>query len=520
MMLQPPAPVGDGSRILVVDDAEASRYLTAGWLRRYGYLVTEAATGGQALVMVKESPVDLVLLDVNLPDMTGFDVCERIKGDADTAALPVIHISATAIEVEDKEQGLGRGADAYLIEPVDPRELVATVEAALRYYRARLIAEQLARRLTQLNELTLAVNTATTFDGLLAAAAAGTAAMFGAPATAMTETPLGTVRAATTRSADRPPKLRHETPATLDRLRKAALDNGHGPAVGTVDGTLGPLAVVVSLPKPSHTPICITVDSAVVTTEEDRHLLLQLGQVTGVACESLRSLSEEHTLALILQRSLLPHRLPEIPSLAMAVRYIPASRIAEIGGDFYEVADLDGRLLVAIGDVVGHSIEAATVMGEVRHALRAYAIEGHGPTEILDRLDAMIQRFHPNGLTTMCLMLIDVVTGAAEVANAGHIPPLIADDDGTRYLAVRGPMLGLGLPRPAPTSLTISRGALVLLVTDGLIEYDRRPLDEGMDTLAGEVHQHDELEPLCDRLLDRLGEEIEDDVAILAFRRL
>jgi CheY-like chemotaxis protein len=515
MTAQPQPPVATEGRILVVDDADASRYLTASWLRRYGYHVTEATTGGQALDLVNELPVDLVLLDVNLPDMSGFEVCARIKGDERTAALPVIHISATAIEVEDKEEGLVRGADAYLVEPVDPRELAATVEAALRYYRARAMAERLARRLTQLNEITLEINTAPSFDDLLAAAAVGTSAMFGAPATVMTETPFGTVRAASTRSADRPVTLRQDNAATLEALQRAVLGEGHGPAVVTIDGST---TVFMSFSKPSLKPICISVSA--LATDEDRHILLQLGQMTALACENLRSLSEEHTLALILQRSLLPNRLPEVPAMSMAARYLPASRNAEIGGDFYEVADLDGRLLVAIGDVVGHSIEAATVMGEVRHALRAYAVEGHGPVEILDRLDVMIRRFHPEGLTTMCLMLVDVTTGAAEVANAGHIPPLVADADGTRYLDARGSMLGLGLSRPEPVSLTIPRGALVLLVTDGLLEHRRRPVDDGMDALLGMVGQHDELEPLCDRLLDELGEEIEDDIAMLAFRRL
>jgi DNA-binding response OmpR family regulator len=96
-----------------------------------------------------------VVIDVRLPDMTGFDVCERVKADARTAALPVIHISGAVVSTKDHTEGLRRGADAYLNQPIDPGEFLATVTAALRYARARRRAERLALRLTTLNRATL-----------------------------------------------------------------------------------------------------------------------------------------------------------------------------------------------------------------------------------------------------------------------------------------------------------------------------------------------------------------------------
>lgn len=521
----PPAQTGSATpaNILVVDDAEASRYLVGSWLRRGGYRVTEAATGGEALALLDQQPVDLVLLDVNLPDMSGFDVCETVKNDPRTAAVPVIHVSATAIEPEDRTLGLTRGADAYLVEPVDPGELVATVEAALRYYRARSVAERLAERLAQLTKVTLAVNTVSTFDGLLTAAASGTAAMFAGPATVLTLTDRGTVRSATTELTDLPVTLTTESSDVIIPSAASVPHDVQGPQIAIVDN-LGwhpsaSAALFVARPKPSQTPVCVAVDSAAVATEEDRNLLLQLGQAVALACEGLRSFSAEHTLALTLQRSLLPRRLPEHPRLSMAARYVPASQNAEIGGDFYEVTELDGRLLIAVGDVTGHSIEAATVMGEVRHALRAYAVEGHGPVEVLERLDLMLQRFHPSGLTTVCLMYVDRDAETVEVANAGHIPPLMADEHGARYLDVSGPLLGVGLPRPPATRLALPPDTLVLLVTDGLIEKRGRSMDDGMNELLGSVSHQDKLENLCDMLLDRFGQDAKDDIALLAFRR-
>jgi serine phosphatase RsbU (regulator of sigma subunit) len=299
------------------------------------------------------------------------------------------------------------------------------------------------------------------------------------------------------------------------------------PAVVAVDelGWRGgrPATLFLGRPKPSTTTVCVAIDiegsEGSEGSEEDRNLLLQLGQAVALACEGLRARSEEHTLAVTLQRSLLPRELPVVPGVSMAARYVPASHNVEIGGDFYEVAAIDGQLLVAVGDVVGHSIQAATVMGEIRHALRAYTIEGHDTVTVLHRLDALIRRFHPDWFTTMCLMLVDIETGAAEIANAGHVPPLLADADGARYLDVRGPLLGVGWERPPATRLELPRGTLTLLVTDGLVERRNRLIDDGMAALRGFVAHDAELESLSDALLEHFGQDAKDDIALVAFRR-
>ena len=126
--------------------------------------------------------------------MSGFDVCRQIKTDPRTAAIPVIQVSATAVEVADRAHGLTQGADAYLVEPTEPEELLATVTAALRYYRARTRAERTAAMLAALASTTLDINAAETFDGLAAAAAVGAARMFSVPVVLMLEMPDGQVR--------------------------------------------------------------------------------------------------------------------------------------------------------------------------------------------------------------------------------------------------------------------------------------------------------------------------------------
>src|SRR5690242_7672128 len=149
----------DGA-VLVVDDTPSKRYVLASWLRRGGYQVVEAGTGAEAIELVRGGGISLVVLDVRLPDLSGFEVCERIKSDPSCGVMPVIHVSAAAIHADDRTQGLERGADAYLVEPIDPDELLATLASVLRYYQARRHAEQLAERLTRLARVSVAMSAA------------------------------------------------------------------------------------------------------------------------------------------------------------------------------------------------------------------------------------------------------------------------------------------------------------------------------------------------------------------------
>jgi len=147
----------DAFKILAVDDNEALRYSLVRCLRDAGYKTLEAKTGEEALALAAEQP-DLITLDVNLPGMSGFEVCRKLKTDPATAHIPVLHISATSIDPESRIRGLAGGADAYLAEPIDRGELVATVGALLRLKNAEMLAREEAeaaenarRELAQLN---------------------------------------------------------------------------------------------------------------------------------------------------------------------------------------------------------------------------------------------------------------------------------------------------------------------------------------------------------------------------------
>ena len=516
--------------LLVVDDDEAKRYVLATWLRRAGYLVTEAGTGREALDKVEAA--ELVVLDVNLPDMSGYEVCRLIKSDERTASTPVIQVSATLVDVSDRAHGLTQGADAYLADPSEPSELLATVTAALRYSRARLRAERTASLLTALAEVTLDINAAETFDGLAAVAAAGAARIFTAPAVLSLEMPDGQTRRTSARPGQ-PGTVRRGGPQGLAaRIADHVIGSAQGSGIALVtagdwltivpDSTLaGDVYLVVARTKLGRPPASIAVDRAGVSGDEDRQILRQLAQSVALGVEALRSVAEEHLVALTLQRSFLPAALPAIPGAATAVRYLPASDQAEVGGDFYEALPWRDGVLIVIGDVQGHSLQAATVMGELRHALRAFFSEGHDPVAITGLVNQVLRRYYPGTIATLCLMLVRPASGELTIVNCGHMPVLLADADGARYAGEGGLMLGLSRHEPHLETATLPAGGTALLFTDGLVEDRGVLLDENLEKLrvSGAEAAGLDVEAFANQVLSLFGPS-EDDVAMIAIRRL
>jgi CheY-like chemotaxis protein len=503
--------------ILVVDDSATKRYLLVSWLTRAGFTVVEAQSGGEALAKLTGADIDLVVLDVKLPDMTGFEVCERIKGDPVYGVLPVIHVSAHAVDVVDKAQGLKRGADAYLVEPIEPDELVATAQAVLRYYRARQRAESLAARMLKLAETTLSINSASTLAAMLQAAAEGAHEIFGGPVVVLAESAEGDSVAA----AGAPPVVR---PWSLDERNVAvgSLVRTDDPAVwDVVEWPPGEsVAVAAARLRIDRPPVYVAVPSSSQTP--GRPVLRQLAQAVAAAVEAQRSYDEEHRIAVTLQRSLLQSRLPDVPGVELAVTYEPAGAQTEVGGDFYELTMIDGRLLVAIGDVAGHSLHAATVMAELRHAVRAYAVEGHPPGAVLELVNQFMRTVLPTDSATVCLLTLDPATGNVRLAGAGHLPPLLRTDDGVRFLQPRGPLLGINAPRPPDLEFTLPPGGTLVLYTDGLVERRDADIDVGLTALAAcAVDVEPSLDAFCRRLLVKMAvaDQPADDIAVVALRR-
>lgn len=514
---------------LVVDDNETKRYIIGSWLRRAGHIVVEAATAAQCWERLADHQIDLVVLDVQLPDANGMEVCEQIKAAPATASLPVVHISATAVESTDRTHGLRRGADAYMTDPIDPGEFIATAEAVLRYYQARRRAERIAERMAAFTRTSLAINAATTFDGLAAVAARGALDIFRVPAAVFIHPPDGRVRR-TVHLGNEPwnRPCPPEVPARLVAMtglgedtgtRIAAVPEAQWRELLPDSASKGDVLLVTSRAKRGRPAIGVAIEAGGASDEDATHLLRQLGQAVALAMEALRSYTEEHLISLTLQRSLLPAVHPAMPGWAFSVRYEPASDQAEVGGDFYEVIDRGEDVLVAIGDVQGHSLHAATVMAELRHALRAFAAEGHDIVRILRLLNTVMQRYHDDQTATMCLMSLDPRTGRLQVANAGHLPPLHIAAGRAEYGGRGGLLLGFPAERLGLEETSVPPGGTVVLITDGLVEERTVSLTANLErlrTLAVDVD--DDLEAYSDRILAEFGRR-EDDVALVVLHR-
>ncbi|MFJ2633290.1 PP2C family protein-serine/threonine phosphatase [Streptomyces sp. NPDC087422] len=255
-------------------------------------------------------------------------------------------------------------------------------------------------------------------------------------------------------------------------------------------------------------------------TETNAGVMAMYAELSVEHKDVVERYSQEHELALALQSTFLPATLPQVPGAELAVRYLPSATTAEIGGDFYEAVDTSRGLLLAVGDVVGHSLQAAMVMGELRHALRAYAAQDHPPHVLLEQLDRLLGLHRPGWTATVCIALVEPGNACLRIANAGHLPPLLLHPDGTyRYLTEHGPLLGLGLPHPPATAHPVEPGSRLLMITDGLIETRDSILDKRLELLAATAAAGPrEPDALCSELLDTFGAEPDDDIIVFTTR--
>jgi len=523
-----------GRRILLVDDNETTRYVFGRWLRRAGFEVAEASTGAEAYALLAEQLPELAVLDVNLPDASGFDLLEHIKQR--DLAVPVVHVSATFIEVSDRSAGLQRGADAYLVEPVEREELLATVVSLLRYSTARRAAERLSAQLTTLHAGTVDMHAAATVDELTAVSARAAARLLGRrvviAAYAQDE---GTIALADPSGA-----------LTQAPYRPGALLATAGPGVVARAGVVTPVLIESFHPPDDLRPLLADMEGSMVEAiitrhrlgsgvagllvegglagESDRLLAAQIVRSAVVAVDNLRLYEAEREVALTLQRALLPDRSPAVPGLDIATRYLAGSDHNEIGGDFYEAFAIDGeRVGLAIGDVQGHSLEAATVMSDLRTALRAYTIEGLPPAAVVERTNRLFRRFSPNMIATLCFAVLEPATRRLTVVNAGHLPVLVATPDGSWWLDGGSTLLGVESVVPRETVVALPPAATLVFATDGLIERRDRPLDAGLETMASAVrgpwlgHADATCQALLDRCRPAAGTDI-DDIALMVVR--
>ena len=258
-------------------------------------------------------------------------------------------------------------------------------------------------------------------------------------------------------------------------------------------------------------------------TPEDIDLLQLAADRAALAIERVRLLERQQTIAEELQRSLLPQSLPPVPGLTMAARYFAGGAGTRVGGDWYDTIPLPGgRVAVVIGDVAGRGVAAASMMGQLRSALRAYALDGASPASVLERLNRFLLSLSWDSMATALVLLVEPATGRLTYANAGHPPPLIMGADGVAH-SLKGslsvPLGALDVAGYEEGTATLDPGATLVLYTDGLVEQRDELIDRGIEKLEIALVTDGPADPeqLCERIIRRtLGTDHSiDDVTLV-----
>ncbi|MFD4315785.1 SpoIIE family protein phosphatase [Streptomyces sp. NPDC058548] len=291
-------------------------------------------------------------------------------------------------------------------------------------------------------------------------------------------------------------------------------------------------------------------------TPDERSVLTTVARMLAQALARAGVAESERELSLGLQRTMMPVLGPGIPGIQVAARYVPTGGGLQVGGDWYDMIRLPGgtsrtggrgagRIALVIGDVQGHDVRAAGLMGQLRIALRAYASEGHRPDAVLSRASRFLY-----GITdgddgegeagprfATCLYLeVDLESGTVDIARAGHPDPAVRMNDGTVLLrpTAGGLPLGIDPDTDYPTTrLTLEPGETLMICTDGLLETGGHDLDTGWERVRALLESHDgeDLEALADTLVEAvhgpgshyttgpLADRREDDIAVLLLSR-
>jgi PAS domain-containing protein len=259
-------------------------------------------------------------------------------------------------------------------------------------------------------------------------------------------------------------------------------------------------------------------------SQTDLSLAGDLVARAAVAIDNARLYTRERASALALQRGLLPRRIPDVPGLELAYRYVPAETAAEVGGDWFDVITLGpGRCALIVGDVTGHDMRAASLMGQLRTATRTLATLDLAPAEILTRLDQVTADLTDEETSATCVYAVhDSSTGEWDMARAGHPLPAVArpGHNATFLNLPPGMPLGVGGGQYESVRVHLPRESTLVFYTDGLIESRTADLGTGMARLADTLTRISTLAPseACDTLLTTLAPSPADDIAILMAR--
>jgi PAS domain S-box-containing protein len=260
-------------------------------------------------------------------------------------------------------------------------------------------------------------------------------------------------------------------------------------------------------------------------TADDLGMLRLAADRVALAISHARVYEREHHMAETLQRSLLPEKLPKVPGLDIAADYQPAATEEGVGGDWFDVIPIPGGSAgLVMGDVAGKGLAAASMVGRLRSALRAYALEGHDPAMVVQQLNRLVWTdVGESQMVTLLYVVVDPAEGVARWVNAGHPPPLLLGGNGSPRFLEGGTSVPLGVvpfPSYEESSAAMEPGSTLVLYTDGLVEVPGAHIDDGMSRLMKQVDGAPENpEALCEYLLGSMVPDgAPDDVALLTLR--
>lgn len=544
----------NGGVALVVDGSEDRRTVLRGWLTNAGMDVLEASDGTTALELAKQLP-DVAIVDVHLPDVSGLEITAALKLDPLTQQIPVIQRSSVDIDETAQADGLAAGADAYLVEPVGAAMVLATAASLLRY-RDLAQQLEVALSLGTSGVFDWAIPTGRvrwsaslehihglrpggfggTFDDFAAtihpddrervaneisvAVAEGTSYRVSyqfvrADGTTGWIEGQGRVFRDREGRAVRLLGVAHDVTNQirerfrLEQLRRLASRLAHARTTrqvlevsrreldgsdvliefGGADRPGRPDATFTHVVGPNRLELTV---GAVVGEPVTRHQIVAIGELAASALDRTHRYEVERTNAIALQRALQPRLRPEVSGWAIDAEYLPASADDRLGGDFYDVIELDGRFVLVVGDVAGHGLDAGRQVGNVRTMLRVLAASGiDDPSVVLSQARAIFDTVCGTDapFATAIVVTFDHGHGTMRIASAGHPGPLLHCGGSTAQVELApGPPLGVESAGPdSETTVEIGAADWIAFFTDGVFEQRGRPLDDSLAEAAGHL---------------------------------
>ncbi len=556
----PPDPVG----VLVVDDNAESLRLLEAVLAPLGARVVTADSGSAAVRLLESEEFAVVLLDVQMPGMDGFETSASIRGREQNRSIPIIFLTGMSTNPEHVFRGYEAGAVDYIVKPFDPvilRSKVAVfvelfektreIARQARLLRDREAAEQRHRRSRLLASASDALEKRLDVRGRVGRLAQACISELGDFALVQLIEPDGVVelaamavRGAPDDSLRRLVGTRSNPPAfgswVFDAPRARLFDSvtpdtwaelGLGNEGDTLCEQLQPeclIAAPLALGRRAVGVLVVGVGpGSAPYGEEELEITKDVARKAAMAVENARLFEAERDRSRALQQSLLGRPQVTSTAVAAAMRYLPGSAELEVGGDWFDVIEReDGRILVAVGDVVGHGVQAATAMGKLRSAMGALGLVVDSVPVLLDRLDQFAEKIEEARFGTVAAVLLEPETGELWYSLAGHPPPIVIDANGEATFLDGGSGLPLcisaidGSPRPEGRAM-LPEGATLVLFTDGLIERRDVSIDVGLERLKVATAAKARLEPerLCDEIIDEFSEGSLDDIVFLCLRR-